>query len=206
MKITFVEGKVIPLQADNVDTDQIIPAQFLKLSKREGLGKYLFYRLRYDEEGRPKGGFILDDPRYSGASILVTGRNFGIGSSREHAVWALLDFGIKAVISSSFGDIFYENAAKNGLVCVKIEENVVKEIIEKALNTQLYVKIDLEKRILSYMGKNVNFEIEESVRKRLMLGLDDIGFTLETYEDAIRKFEEGLKPYIKIRKEDFLSL
>jgi 3-isopropylmalate dehydratase small subunit len=206
MGITIVEGKVAPLPIENVDTDQIIPAQFLKISKREGLGRYLFYRWRYDDQGRPKEGFILGDPRYSGASILVTGKNFGIGSSREHAVWALIDYGIKAIISPSFGDIFYENAARNGLVCVKVGEDIVREIMEEALRRELIVRIDLEKRSLSYMGKSVSFEIEEGVRKRLMLGLDDIGVTLEIYGEAISKFEERLKSFVKIRKGVFIPL
>ncbi|MDT7895970.1 MAG: 3-isopropylmalate dehydratase small subunit [Desulfurococcales archaeon] len=204
--ITVIEGKVAPLPIENIDTDQIIPAQFLKITKREGLGKYLFYRWRYDEQGRPKDGFILDDPKYSGASILVTGRNFGIGSSREHAVWALIDYGIKAIIAPSFGDIFYENAARNGLVCVKVREEIAKEIIEEALKREVYARIDLENKTLSYLGKNIGFEIEESVRKRLMLGLDDVGLTLELYEGAIKRYEEKMKSYIKIRKGIFTPL
>ncbi|MEM1610664.1 MAG: 3-isopropylmalate dehydratase small subunit [Sulfolobales archaeon] len=206
MAIKVIEGKVAPLPIENIDTDQIIPAQFLKISKREGLGKYLFYRWRYDEQGRPKEGFILDDPRYSGASILVTGRNFGIGSSREHAVWALIDYGIKAIIAPSFGDIFYENAARNGLVCVKVQEEIAKEIMEEALKREIYARIDLENKTLSYLGKNISFEIEENVRKRLMLGLDDIGLTLEFYEEAIRRYEEKMGSYIKIRKGIFTPL
>ncbi|MEM4971351.1 MAG: 3-isopropylmalate dehydratase small subunit [Sulfolobales archaeon] len=206
MAIKIIEGKVAPLPIENIDTDQIIPAQFLKISKREGLGKYLFYRWRYDEQGRPKEGFILDDPRYSGASILVTGRNFGIGSSREHAVWALIDYGIKAIIAPSFGDIFYENAARNGLVCVKVKEEIAKEIIEEALRREVYARIDLENKTLSYLGKNISFEIEENVRKRLILGLDDIGLTLEFYEEAIRRYEEKMGSYIKIRKGIFTPL
>ncbi len=206
MAITVIEGKVAPLPIENIDTDQIIPAQFLKITKREGLGKYLFYRWRYDEQGRPKEGFILDDPKYSGSSILVTGRNFGIGSSREHAVWALIDYGIKAVIAPSFGDIFYENAARNGLVCVKVREEIAKEIIEEALKREVYARIDLENKTLSYLGKNVGFEIEEGVRKRLMLGLDDIGLTLELYEGAIKRYEEKMESYIRIRKGIFIPL
>lgn len=206
MAIKVIEGKVAPLPIENIDTDQIIPAQFLKISKREGLGKYLFYRWRYDEQGRPKEGFILDDPRYSGASILVTGRNFGIGSSREHAVWALIDYGIKAIIAPSFGDIFYENAARNGLACVKVQEEIAKEIIEEALRREVYAKIDLENKTLSYLGKSISFEIEENVRKRLILGLDDIGLTLEFYEEAIKRYEEKMGGYIKIRKGVFTPL
>mgnify|MGYP000201928110 CR=1 FL=1 len=206
MVITVIEGKVAPLPIENIDTDQIIPAQFLKVTRREGLGKYLFYRWRYDEQGRPKEGFILDDPKYSGASILVTGRNFGIGSSREHAVWALIDYGIKAIIAPTFGDIFYENAARNGLICVKVREEIAKEIIEEALKREVYARIDLENKTLSYLGKNVSFEIEEGVRKRLMLNLDDIGLTLAFYEEAIKRFEEKIENYIKIRKGIFIPI
>jgi len=206
MGVRLVEGKVAPLPIENIDTDQIIPAQFLKISKREGLGKYLFYRWRYDEQGNPKGGFVLDDPRYAGASILVTGRNFGIGSSREHAVWALMDYGIRAIIAPSFGDIFYENAVRNGLVCARVKEEDVRDMIEKALEGELYARIDLESKTITYRGRSVSFEIDETSRRRLVLGLDDIGITLELYSSAIAQYEQRMKEYIKIKRGLFTPL
>ncbi|MCS7129454.1 MAG: 3-isopropylmalate dehydratase small subunit, partial [Candidatus Caldarchaeum sp.] len=126
--VVRVVGKAAPLEADDVDTDQIIPAEFLKVIERKGLGRYLFYRWRYDDRGGLKGDFVLDRPEFRDAKILVAGRNFGIGSSRENAVWALTDFGIRCVIASSFGDIFYVNASKNSLVCVKLPEDKVSQL------------------------------------------------------------------------------
>jgi len=206
MGVRVVEGKVAPLPVENIDTDQIIPAQFLKISKREGLGRYLFYRWRYDEQGNPKGGFVLDDPRYAGASILVAGKNFGIGSSREHAVWALVDYGIKAVVAPSFGDIFYENAVRNGLVCARVREEDARDMIESAVEGRLYARIDLESKTITYGDRSITFEIDETSRKRLMLGLDDIGITLEVYSSAIAQYEQKLNEYIKIRRGAFTPL
>ncbi len=204
--LKVIEGKAAPLPIDNIDTDQIIPAQFLKISKREGLGKYLFYRWRYDEEGRPKGGFVLDDDRFKGASILITGHNFGIGSSREHAVWALIDYGIRAIISTSFGDIFYENAARNGLACIKLSSDLVKELLERASRGDLVVRIDLERRVVEYEGKTVQFDMDDGARKMLMLGLDEVSITLQYYEDAIRAFEERLGKRFSITTGTFTTL
>ncbi|HWQ17115.1 MAG TPA: 3-isopropylmalate dehydratase small subunit [Sulfolobales archaeon] len=204
--LKVIEGKAAPLPIDNIDTDQIIPAQFLKISKREGLGRYLFYRWRYDDEGKPKEGFVLDDDRFRGASILVTGRNFGIGSSREHAVWALVDFGIRAVISTSFGDIFYENAARNGLACIKLGEDIVKELLDRALRGDLILRIDLERKVVEYEGRVVSFEMDESARKMLILGLDEIGITLQSYEEAINAYEERLGRRFSINRGIFTTL
>jgi 3-isopropylmalate dehydratase small subunit len=196
MRRGVIEGKAAPLPIDNIDTDQIIPAQFLKITKREGLSRFLFYRWRYDESGKPREGFVLDDPRYSGASILVTGRNFGIGSSREHAVWALLDYGIRGIIAPSFGDIFYENAARNGLACIKLSDDVVRMLFDRASSGDLYIRIDLERRSIEYDDKKIEFEMDEATRRMLLYGLDNIGITVEYYGDAIKSYEDRMGSYI----------
>jgi 3-isopropylmalate/(R)-2-methylmalate dehydratase small subunit len=179
--LTRVVGKAAPLEADDVDTDQIIPAEFLKVIERKGLGRYLFYRWRYDERGVLTGDFVLDRPEYRDAKILVAGRNFGIGSSRENAVWALTDFGIRCVIASSFGDIFYNNASKNGLLCVRLPEEKVLELRRKAVGGALTVEIDLPAQTIKAGNQVIGFEIEPHIKKRLVEGLDDIQITLEKY-------------------------
>lgn len=204
--VRVIEGKAAPLPIDNIDTDQIIPAQFLKISKREELGKYLFYRWRYDENGKPKKGFILDEDRFRGASILITGHNFGIGSSREHAVWALVDHGIRAIISTSFGDIFYENAARNGLACIRLSEELVKELLEKASRGDLVLRIDLERKTIEYEGRAIAFDMDESIRRMLILGLDEIGITLQYYGEAIKAYEERLGKRLSITTGSFTAL
>lgn len=208
MRRGIIEGKAAPLPIDNIDTDQIIPAQFLKITKREGLGRFLFYRWRYDENGKPREGFVLDDPRYSGASILVTGRNFGIGSSREHAVWALQDYGIRAIIAPSFGDIFYENAARNGLACIRLGDDVVRVLIDRASSRDLYIRIDLERRSLEYDDKRIEFEMDDATRRMLLYGLDNIGITIEYYGDAIKSYEDRMGSYIdrfSVRRRGFFT-
>jgi 3-isopropylmalate dehydratase small subunit len=199
--IKIVEGKVVPLKAENIDTDQIIPAQFLRLLSKKGLGRYLFYRLRYDEEGRPKPGFIMDDPRFKDATIIVAGKNFGIGSSRENAVWALTDFGIKAVIAPSFGDIFYGNAVGNGLACIKLEEEKVEELQERAKEGNLFLKIDLEaSTIETSYGEVIRFEMEPYIKKKLILGLDDIKLALQ-HAKAIESYEKRLPSFLRINSK-----
>ncbi|MEM4404487.1 MAG: 3-isopropylmalate dehydratase small subunit [Nitrososphaerota archaeon] len=191
-----IVGKAAPLEMDDVDTDQIIPAQFLKVLSRKGLGKYLFYRWRFDEDGRPKQGFILDQEGYRDAVILVAGRNFGIGSSRENAVWALMDFGIKCVIASSFGDIFYGNSVKNGLLCIKLDEESVKRLRGMAARGELTLDIDVESETIKLPGgETMSFRLEPNVKKRLLEGLDEIEETLRGYEAKIREYEAKMRPF-----------
>jgi len=190
--VETVEGKAVPLEADDVDTDAIIPAEFLKVIERRGLGKYLFYRWRYDAAGRLTGSFVLDRAEFKDSSIMVAGRNFGIGSSRENAVWALTDFGIRCVIASSFGDIFYNNASKNGLVCIKLPEEDVKMVREQAKSGKLTLTVDLIRQVIIHPGGEIPFEIEPHIKERLARGLDDIALTLSTYEDRIKQYEKEL--------------
>jgi len=192
------------LEADDVDTDQIIPAEFLKVIERRGLGRYLFYRWRYDERGVLRGDFVLDRPEYRDARILVAGRNFGIGSSRENAVWALTDFGIRCVIASSFGDIFYNNASKNGLLCIRLPDEKVLELRRKAVGGALTVEIDLPAQTIMAGGQVLVFDIEPHIKKRLVEGLDDIQITLEKYLEKIRKYEEVMPRYLEPRPRSFL--
>ena len=203
--VRVVEGKAAPLEADDVDTDQIIPAQFLKLIEKRGLGKYLFYRWRYDESGRLKGDFILDRPEFRDAKILVAGRNFGIGSSRENAVWALTDFGIRCVIASSFGDIFYSNASKNGLVCVKLPEEKVTELRELAKQGNLVLTVDVENQLVKTPREEIRFEIEPHIKERLVKGLDDIAITLSKYEDRIRDYESKMPSFLIPKPRRFVE-
>ena len=180
------EGRVAPLHRANIDTDQIIPKQFLKRIERTGFGEFLFYDWRRAENGK----FVLDDPRYTGASILVAGKNFGCGSSREHAVWALADFGFRAVIAPSFADIFANNCVKNGVLTVMLSEEQVSEIVRRANEGLGYsLAIDLEKQALGDAnGFSASFQIDEFTRHCLLNGLDDIGLTLQ-YEAEIAAYE-----------------
>jgi 3-isopropylmalate/(R)-2-methylmalate dehydratase small subunit len=183
-------GRVAPLDRVNVDTDQIIPKQFLKRIERTGFGQFLFYDWRFDAEGKKNPGFVLDEPRYQGASILVAGRNFGCGSSREHAVWALADFGLRAVISSSFGDIFANNSTKNGFLTVRLSEAEVAELMRRAGELDDYeLTVDLEQcEVRDEQGFRASFSIDEFVRHCLLNGLDDIGLTLQ-HEAEIAAYE-----------------
>ncbi len=189
-------GKAAPFDADDVDTDQIFPAQFLKVTERKGLSRYLFYRWRYDANGNPLGTFVLDREAFRGAKVLVTGRNFGIGSSRENAVWALTEFGIRCVVSSSFGDIFYNNASKNGLLCIKLPDETVKHLRDASRSADLTLTVDLEKQLVTYSGAQVRFEIEPHIRERLMQGADDIAYTLDNYENEILEYEARMPSYL----------
>lgn len=173
-------GIVAPLDRVNVDTDQIIPKQFLKRIERTGFGEFLFYDWRFSGEGK-KSDFVLHDPRYANASILVAGKNFGCGSSREHAVWALSDYGFRAVISSSFADIFANNSLKNGLLTVRLSEKEVAEIMRRAQEIQNYeLTIDLETlRIEDSRGFSARFALDDFSRHCLLHGLDDIALTLQ---------------------------
>lgn len=183
-------GKVAPLYRPNVDTDQIIPKQFLKRIEKTGFGEFLFNDWRRSPEGVPNPDFVLNQPRYSGASILVASKNFGCGSSREHAVWALADFGFRAVIASSFADIFSNNCAKNGVLTVVLKEKEAAEIARRATETPDYkLTVDLEKCVVSDgAGFSAKFKIEDFTRHCLLEGLDDIGLTLQ-HQAEIAKYE-----------------
>src|ERR1700732_2168044 len=184
------KGKVAPLHRANIDTDQIIPKQFLKRIERTGFGEFLFYDWRRSKDGSPDPSFSLNQPRYAGASILVRGRNFGCGSSREHAVWALSDFGFRAVIAPSFADIFANNSSKNGFLPVVLSENDVAEAMRRAREMDAYhLTIDLEKcQVRDEQGFLANFQIDEFVRHCLLNGLDDIALTLQ-HEAEIAAYE-----------------
>jgi 3-isopropylmalate dehydratase/3-isopropylmalate/(R)-2-methylmalate dehydratase small subunit len=186
---TRLDAKSAPLPLANIDTDQIIPKQFLKTVERAGLAKGLFYDLRFDEQGVEKPDFVLNRPEYKGAGVLVTGDNFGCGSSREHAPWALMDFGVKAVISTSFADIFYNNCFQNGLLPVVLKAEEVAQLMDEARGGNHVVSIDLEtQRVTSPSGKVFTFEIDPQRKQKMLLGLDAIGETLtaarsiDTYE------------------------
>jgi len=183
-------GLVAPLDRANIDTDQIIPKQFLKRIERTGFGEFLFFDWRKGKDGQPDPTFVLNQPQYSGASILVTERNFGCGSSREHAVWALEDFGFRAVIAPSFADIFANNCVQNGVLTVVLSEELVAGILARAAEIPGYrLTVNLEKlTVQDEHGFVTNFQIEESTRHRLLNGLDDIGITLQ-HEPDISTYE-----------------
>ena len=177
----FTKIKSIPayISLMNIDTDKIIPKQFLKTIKRSGLGKSLFYEMRFDEKGNPIKGFILDQEPFNSSKILITGKNFGCGSSREHAPWALLDFGIRVIISESFADIFYNNCFKNGILPIKLDQ-VKVDLLMKEAEEKKEISVNLEKQIIAYQNdKTIDFEIDEFRKKCLIEGLDDIGLTLK---------------------------
>jgi 3-isopropylmalate/(R)-2-methylmalate dehydratase small subunit len=187
---TVHRGRMAPLDRINVDTDQIIPKQFLKRIERTGFGQFVFYDWRFGADGKKNADFVLDEPRYEGASILVAGKNFGCGSSREHAVWALADFGFRAVISSSFADIFANNSTKNGFLAVRLSEGEVAELMQRAQQIDDYqVTIDLEQcEVRDDQGFRAKFPIDEFIRHCLLNGLDDIGLTLQ-HEAEITAYE-----------------
>ena len=180
-----VKSIVTPLDKVNVDTDQIIPKQFLKLVQKSGFGKFLFFNWRYDENENMKSDFVLNNAKYDGSKILVAGDNFGCGSSREHAVWALDDYGFSVVISSSFADIFFSNCFKNGILPIVVES----KIIEKLLCETNAIEVDLENQIIITTSEEIPFEINSHKKKILLEGLDDIAQTLE-HEEKISEFEE----------------
>ena len=195
----FSNLKSIPsyLSLQNIDTDMIIPKQFLKTIKRTGLGKSLFYEMRYDENGKINKDFILNKEPYNKSRILLAGKNFGCGSSREHAPWALSDFGIKCVISSSFADIFYNNCFKNGILPIKIDDKVVLELAEYSKRKE-EIEINLEKQEIKYGNKVIKFEVDAFKKKCLIEGLDDIALSMEKIFQ-IDDFEKKLikdKPWL----------
>ena len=189
----FNKLKSIPayLPIVNIDTDMIIPKQFLKTIKRTGLGKNLFYELRYDNEGNIISDFILNKEPYKNTKILIAGKNFGCGSSREHAPWALLDFGITCVISSSYADIFYNNCFKNGILPITISNDQVKELSEYSKRKEK-ILIDLKDQKIIFGNKEIKFELDEFKKKCLIEGLDDIALSLEK-SDKITSYENKLK-------------
>ena len=195
----FTTLKSIPacLPIVNIDTDMIIPKQFLKTIKRTGLGKNLFFEMRYDDEGKEISDFVLNQKPYNKSKILVAGKNFGCGSSREHAPWALLDFGITCVISSSFADIFYNNCFKNGILPIRINEQTVIELSEYSKRKE-EVEVDLQKQEIKFGNKVIKFEIDSFKKKCLIEGLDDIGLSMEkiNYIDDFEKKLEVNKPWL----------
>ncbi|GGF74655.1 3-isopropylmalate dehydratase small subunit [Paenibacillus albidus] len=184
-------GIVAPVDRVNVDTDAIIPKQFLKRIERTGFGQFLFYEWRFDEAGNDNPEFEMNKPRYQGASVLISRANFGCGSSREHAPWAIMDYGFKTVIAPSYADIFYNNCFKNGILPVKLSEEQVDELFSRTAEHDGYVlHVDLENNTLSDdYGLKINFELDEHRRQFLLQGLDDIGLTLQ-HADDITAYEE----------------
>ena len=193
-KFTNHTGLVATLDRVNVDTDQIIPKQFLKRIERTGFGKFLFHDWRFSGEGELVADFELNQPRFEGAGILVTRANFGCGSSREHAPWALHDFGFRAILAPSFADIFYNNCFKNGLLPVRLSEGQIEDLFQRtAARDQYRLTVDLESQTVSdEQGLEVQFEVEGYRRERLLQGLDDIGLTLQ-HEEKIRDYEQRLE-------------
>ena len=189
----FNKLKSIPayLPIVNIDTDMIIPKQFLKTIKRTGLGKNLFFEMRYDDQGNEIKDFILNQKPFNESKILITGKNFGCGSSREHAPWALLDFGITCVISSSYADIFYNNCFKNGILPIKIDEEKIKQISEYSLRKE-EIKVDLNEQKIIFGNNEIDFNLDTFKKKCLIEGLDDIALSLEKSEKIV-SFEKKLK-------------
>ncbi len=190
-KFTILKSIPAYLSLVNIDTDMIIPKQFLKTIKRTGLGKNLFFEMRYDENGKLNKDFILNNSPFNQSKILIAGKNFGCGSSREHAPWALLDFGITCIISSSYADIFYNNCFKNGILLIKITDDEIKEISECS-NRKEEIFVNLADQKIIFGNKKIKFEIDQFKKKCLMEGLDDIALSLEK-SDKITSFEEKIK-------------
>ena len=190
-KFNILKGIPANLPMINIDTDMIIPKQFLKTIKRTGLGKSLFFEMRYNEEGKKIKDFVLNEEPYNRSSILLTGKNFGCGSSREHAPWALLDFGIKCVISSSFADIFYNNCFKNGMLPIILEEKQIQELIKYSERKE-NIEVNLEDQKIIYGNNQIKFQIDSFKKKCLLNGLDDIALSLAK-SDKISSYEEEIK-------------
>lgn len=183
-------GTVCPINRANIDTDQIIPKQFLKRIERQGFGQFVFYNWRFDDEGNKREDFILNDPQFAEAEILVAGENFGCGSSREHAPWALLDYGFRIIIAPSYADIFYNNSVKNGILAVKLTDEEVEALLQKASVPGFKLNINLEEQSVSDSnGFTAHFDIDPYWKKMLLNGWDEISVTLSA-EDRIRQFEE----------------
>ena len=181
-----IRSVATPLDKINVDTDQIVPKQFLKLIQKTGFGKHLFFDWRFEKDGKPRRDFVLNDPQYRNSRILLTGDNFGCGSSREHAVWALQDYGFGVIISTSFADIFYSNCLKNGILPIKVSQQTLQKLFE----TKSEIEVDLENQLIKLEDTKIPFEIENHWKKILLQGLDDIAITLK-HEDKISKYERS---------------
>ena len=198
LKFNILEGIAAPLPMINIDTDMIIPKQFLKTIKRSGLGKNLFHELRYDLNGNIKNDFVLNWDPFNRSTILVTGQNFGCGSSREHAPWSLLDFGIRSIISTSFADIFFNNCFKNGILPIVISQDICNELMELANQKKIF-KIDLPNQLIKVEDNEIcSFKIDEFRKKCLIEGLDDISLTLNniTKIESFEKKMRNLKPWM----------
>ena len=187
-----IKSKLIPLDMINVDTDQIIPKQFLKLIQKTGYGDFLFYDWRFDHSGNPNKQFVLNDPKYKERQVLLTRDNFGCGSSREHAVWALFDYGIKVIIASSFADIFYNNCFKKGLLPIFLSKNEIEYLFHLVDEKDATVEVSLQKQTVSLSEKTINFDIESTRKKMLLEGMDEIGFTMR-FNDRILSYEKASK-------------
>ena len=183
-----IKSIITRLDKINVDTDQIVPKQFLKLIHKSGFGKFLFYNWRYDENKNLKSYFVLNNSKYDNSEIMVTGDNFGCGSSREHAVWALQDYGFSVIIAPSFSDIFFSNCFKNGLLPISLNQKIVEKL-QLELGT---IEVDLEKQIITTSSEEISFDIDSYKKKILLDGLDDIAQTLQ-FEDNISEFEKESK-------------
>ena len=190
-KFNKLSGNAIPLRITNVDTDMIIPKQFLKTIKRTGLGEFLFFELKYDQDGNEISSFALNQDQYKGANILIASKNFGCGSSREHAPWSIADYGIKCIIAPSYADIFYNNCFKNGILPIILDEETVAKLQDTAENS-LNFNIDLEKQCITFIENNeqkeISFDIDPAKKNSLLEGLDDIGLTLNK-SNSITDFE-----------------
>ncbi len=182
---TKITSVLTPLDRVNVDTDQIVPKQFLKLIHKTGFGKFLFYDWRFDQNNKPKNDFVLNNSKYAGSKILLTRENFGCGSSREHAAWALKDYGFNVIIAPSFADIFYDNCFKNGILPIILDSKQVQDLFDAESN----LSIDLENQTIKFDDKTINFEIDDFRKKTLLEGLDDITQTLQ-YKDKITEYEK----------------
>lgn len=187
-----IKSKLIPLDMINVDTDQIIPKQFLKLIQKSGYGDFLFYDWRFDHSGNPKKQFVLNDPKYKERQVLLTRDNFGCGSSREHAVWALFDYGIRVIIASSFADIFYNNCFKKGLLAIFLSKNEIEYLFNLVDEKDATVEVSLQNQTVSLSGKTINFDLDSTRKKMLLEGMDEIGFTLR-FNDRILNYEKASK-------------
>ncbi len=199
-KFTQLRGTAAPMDMINIDTDKVIPKQFLKTIKRSGLGKHLFHEMRYEDDGSEKADFVLNKPAYRDASVIVAGDNFGCGSSREHAPWALLDFGIRCVISTSFADIFYNNCFKNGILPIKVSKEELDQLMDDANNgSNAVIEVDLEAQEIGRPnGEKISFDVDAFRKHCLINGLDDIGLTMqkETKIDSFEKNRSASQPWL----------
>jgi 3-isopropylmalate dehydratase small subunit len=204
----IIEGKVVPLVAQDVDTDQILPSEYLKVIEKKGIGKYLFYRWRYDQSGKTRTDFVLNRPEFRGGKILVAGKNFGIGSSRENAVWALVDFGFGCVIAPSFGDIFRGNAERNRLLCVRADEETVSSLQREAGSGKLECSISIERQTVSAAGLSpFEFQMDPLAKQRFLSGVDDIQRTLARFGKEISSYESSMPTWMMPRADpDSISI